>query len=146
MDEKNRPRVHHQFGLHIQSPWRITTTKGLFVAYRDMADPPSDVSPEDFDPNEAPRTRRDELLDEFVSGPPLNPRVLRVSASAYGDLAIDFDGPSRLETFRDHATLRTHEDWRLLTPDGHWVFEGGRLDFISGPDDDPQGRPGTRVQ
>lgn len=105
------------------------------VGYRDMTDPPSGISLDEFDANEAPMTRRDELLDRFVAGPPTSLLVTRTSASEYGDLAVDFVGGFRLETFRDHAVLRTREDWRLLTPGGHWVFKGGRLEAVRRPDD-----------
>lgn len=135
VDDRNRPHVRHEYGLHIQCPWRIATKGVLLVGYSDMAAPPSGMPVEDFDPNEGSRTRRDELLDEFVDGPPVNPAVVRASASDTGDLAIEFDGGSRLETFRDHANLPTREDWRLITPSGHWVFEAGRLEFIRRSDD-----------
>ena len=129
VDQRSRRRMRHEYGLHIQCPWRISTNGVLIVGYRDMAAPPSGEPDEDFDPNEARRTRRDELIDELVTGPPMNPAVMRASASDAGDVAIEFDGGHRLETFRDHAALSWREDWRVLTPTGHWVFEGGRLEF-----------------
>lgn len=67
----------------------------------------------------------------FGASPLSIPRVLRVAGSVVGDLAIEFEGGYRLETFRDHAILADREDWRFLMEHDDWVFEGGRLELVS---------------
>jgi hypothetical protein len=54
------------YRLHIQEIWRITRSGVIVVGYGDYQYPPRDldIEPEDFVARDAPRTRRDDLIDD----------------------------------------------------------------------------------
>jgi hypothetical protein len=124
VDSRGRVRIHGECSLHVQAPWRIVVSGQVAVGYRDMRDPPDGVPAEEFDPNEAPRTRRDELLDELLSDAGSRSWIARrCSATDFGDIRIFFDADAVLEVFPD-STASDDEYWRLLAPDGgHIVME-----------------------
>ncbi len=127
-DGRGRVLVGSEYGLHVQAPWRIERFGRLVVGYRDMRDPPSGVDLSGFDPNDAPLTRRDELIEAFHAKRRDRPRlVVRCDARSAGGVRLTFDDASVLEIFPDSAAA-DDEYWRLLGPDEeHTVATGAGL-------------------
>jgi hypothetical protein len=121
-------RSHHRdLALHVQCPWRIEHSGAVVVGYRDMRDPPTGMPVEGFDPNEAKLTRRDELLQAFMSETNGRLRhVVGISATDAGDLRLGFDEGSALSIFPDSGAA-DDEYWRLLrlAPGGDHYVVGG---------------------
>jgi hypothetical protein len=116
-----------QMDLHVQCPWRVESSAGLIVGYRDMRDPPAGVPSDRFDPNEATLTRRDELLNDLMSATRERPRrVVGTIATESADVRIEFDDGLTLSIFPDSVAV-DDEYWRLmrLTPGGDHYVVGG---------------------
>jgi hypothetical protein len=117
--------------LHVQAPWRIVHHGRILMGYRDMRDPPSGVSREGWDPNEAAWTRRDELRDAFQAEHEASPRVVTAAvADRLGDLRITFDDDAELQVLPD-SIAPDDEHWRLFTGDGpHLVIGGNGAELV----------------
>ena len=66
------------YRLHIQEIWRIALEGEILVGYGDYFFPPRDsrVARGDFVARDAPRTRRDDLIDDWVAHDPDGPHVV----------------------------------------------------------------------
>ena len=116
-----------QIDLHVQCPWRVESSAGLVVGYRDMRDPPTGAPLDGFDPNVAPLTRRDELLGDLISSTRERPRrVVGTVATESADVRLEFDDGFTLSIFPDSVAV-DDEYWRLirLTPGGDHYVVGG---------------------
>ncbi len=110
-----------EFALHIQCHWRIVRDGGILVGYADWQWPPagSAVAYLDFDAPDAPRNRRDDLVDAFV-GHGAQAHIVEAAVGAMaGDLRLEFADECVLEVVPDYATQDDPHDeyWRLLLPD-----------------------------
>lgn len=116
------PAVVAQYSLHVQELWRITRHGEILVGYGDYFYPPSGsrVPRGQFVARDAPRTRRDELLDDWVRHDPAGPHVVAaVRGTRAGDLAITFVDGCLLETFASSVSTAadgSDEFWRLIPP------------------------------
>jgi hypothetical protein len=123
IDKHGRSRSTGDIWLHVQAPWRIVSRDRIVVGYGDYWDPPIGVEAEGFDPSNAPRNRRDELVAAFHAER-LTPRsVSDVEARTTGDLCITFDDGSRLEIQPDSIGPRD-EYWRLFASGGPHLVVG----------------------
>ena len=110
------------YRLHIQEIWRIEQEGEILVGYADYFFPPdgSRVARADFTARDAPRTRRDDLVDAWVAHDPDGPHVVAaVRGTRAGDLAIAFGDGCVLETFAcsvSTAADGSDEFWRLIPP------------------------------
>ncbi len=107
------------YRLHIQEIWRIARQGVILVGYGDYFYPPrgSNVAREDFVARDAPRTRRDDLIDEWSAHGSANHVVGEVRGTNAGDLAVTFKDGCTLETFACSATTDdggSDEFWRLI--------------------------------
>jgi hypothetical protein len=123
-----------QMDLHVQCPWRIESSTGLVVGYRDMHDPPIGVPSDGFDPNEATLTRRDELLADLISATRERPRrVVGTVATESADVRLEFDDALTLSIFPDSVAV-DDEYWRLITlTPGTEHYVVGRDGFVHMP-------------
>ena len=111
------------YRLHIQEIWRIVRDGVILVGYGDYFYPPrgSDLAREDFVARDAPRTRRDDLIDDWFATTRRITSSARSAERPPGDLAITFRDACTLETFACSATTDhdgSDEFWRLGPP---WV-------------------------
>jgi hypothetical protein len=110
------------YRLHVQEIWRITLEGEILVGYGDYFFPPRDsrVARGDFVARDAPRTRRDDLVDDWVAHDPDGPHVVAaVRGTRAGDLAITFGDGCVLETFATSVSTAadgSDEFWRLIPP------------------------------
>jgi hypothetical protein len=109
------------YRLHIQEIWRIVRDGVILVGYGDYFYPPRDstIARVDFIARDAPRTRRDDLIEEWSAHDAPGHVVREVNGTAAGDLAIVFRDGCRLETFVCSATTDldgSDEFWRLIPP------------------------------
>lgn len=105
-----------EFALHIQSPWHISTSRLIVVAYGDIAYPRSDGS-EDFDSDVIGSSSRDEKLESLLSPKPLVVRGIRVGR--LGGLNIQLCGGLKLRTFPSTSDQEDEpEYWRLIKHGG----------------------------
>ena len=110
------------YRLHIQEIWRIALEGEILVGYADYFFPPRDsrIGRGDFVARDAPRTRRDDLVDDWVAHDPDGPHVVAgVRGTRAGDLAITFGDGCVLETFASAgapAADGSDEFWRLIPP------------------------------
>lgn len=110
-----------EYRLHIQEIWRIVRNDVILVGYGDYFYPPRDssVAREDFVARDAPRTRRDDLIDEWSAHDAGRHAVREVRGTTAGDLVVIFQDGCRLETFACSATTDldgSDEFWRLIPP------------------------------
>jgi hypothetical protein len=125
VDKRGRARSSGDVALHVQAPWRIVHRGRILMGYRDMRDPPTGVSTEGWDPNDAARTRRDELREAFQAEREANPRVVTAAvADRIGDLRITFDDGAELQVLPD-SIAPDDEYWRLFWDDGPHLVVGG---------------------
>jgi hypothetical protein len=110
------------YRLHVQEIWRITLEGEILVGYGDYFFPPrgSHVARADFVARDAARTRRDDLVDDWMSHDPDGAHVVAaVRGTRAGDLAITFGDGCVLETFATSASTAadgSDEFWRLVPP------------------------------
>ena len=110
------------YRLHIQEIWRITLEGEILVGYGDYFFPPRDsrVARGDFVARDAARTRRDDLVDDWVAHDPDGPHVVAaVRGTRAGDLALTFGDGCVLETFATSVSTAadgSDEFWRLIPP------------------------------
>jgi len=110
------------YRLHVQEIWRIALEGEILVGYADYFFPPRDslVARVDFVARDAPRTRRDDLVDDWVAHDPEGPHVVAsVRGTRAGDLAITFGDGCVLETFASSVSTAadgSDEFWRLIPP------------------------------
>ena len=110
------------YRLHIQEIWRIALEGEILVGYGDYFFPPrgSRVARGDFVARDAPRTRRDDLIDDWVAHDPDGAHVVAaVRGTRAGDLAITFGDGCVLETFATSTSTAadgSDEFWRLVPP------------------------------
>jgi hypothetical protein len=126
VDTKSRVRMTGGLALHVQSGWRIVEGDRIVVGYDDWRDPPDGVELEGWDPSEARKNRRDELIEAWFLDR-VSPRIV-VGAAAHpsGDLQIDLDDETALEIV-PVSTLDDDELWRIFVPNGpHVVVQGAR--------------------
>ena len=111
-----------EYRLHVQELWRIVRDGRLSVGYADYFYPPrgSTTAREDFVARDATRTRRDDLLDDWLGHAAADHVVAAVQGTVAGDLGILFADGCRLETFTTAATTDpdggSDEMWRLIPP------------------------------
>ncbi|HEY3334176.1 MAG TPA: hypothetical protein VGK16_02975 [Candidatus Limnocylindrales bacterium] len=116
------PGVVAAYRLHVQEIWRITLEGEILVGYADYFFPPrgSGVARPDFVARDAPRTMRDDLLDDWLSHDSGGPHVVTaVRGTRAGDLAITFGDGCVLETFASSVSTAadgSDEFWRLIPP------------------------------
>ena len=121
LDDRGDPVKVADYRLHIQEIWRIVRDGAIVVGYGDYFYPPrgSGVAREDFVARDAPRTRRDDLLDDWSVHDAIDHVVREVHATDAGDLALTFRDGCTLETFACSATTDvdgSDEFWRLIPP------------------------------
>lgn len=109
------------YRLHIQEIWRIVRDGVIQLGYADYFYPPRDstVARQDFVAREAPRTRRDDLIDDWMAHEAPGHVVREVRGTDAGDLTIVFEDGCVLETFASSATTDadgSDEFWRLIPP------------------------------
>jgi hypothetical protein len=110
-----------EYRLHIQEIWRIIRKGVILVGYGDYFYPPRDldIAREDFVARDAPRTRRDDLIDDWSAHESVDHVVREVHATNAGDVAVTFRDGCTLETFACSATTDNEgsdEFWRLIPP------------------------------
>ncbi len=118
---RGKPFEVADYRLHIQEIWRITRGGLILVGYGDYFYPPRgfDVAREDFVARDAERTRRDDLIGDWLAHDSANHIVGEVHGTNAGDLAVTFRDGCTLETFACSATIDTDgsdEFWRLIPP------------------------------
>jgi hypothetical protein len=114
-----------EFGIHLQSPWRITKDKNILVGSYDVyeqADQNAKYDPNyDWDSNV---NLRDKKLNELIETNKLT--VEKVEADEFGGFEIVFNENFKLTTFP--AISLKEEYWRLLdnrpTKAKHFVIGG----------------------
>jgi hypothetical protein len=81
-----------EFRLHVQCQWRIVSDGAILVGYGDWHWPPtgSGMAYDDFAEADAPRNRRDELVDAFTAHGANAHLVVRAEGATTGDLEIEF--------------------------------------------------------
>jgi hypothetical protein len=90
-----------------------------------MRDPPTGVSVDGWDPNQATVTRRDELREAFQAERATDPRVITAAvADPTGDLRITFDDGAELQVLPD-SIAPDDEYWRLFSGEGPHLVVGG---------------------
>jgi hypothetical protein len=109
------------YRLHVQEIWRIVRDGRIIVGYGDYFYPPagSAIARAEFVARDAERTRRDDLVDDWIAHGPDAHTVDAAHGSEAGDLAVTFRDGCRLETFACSATVATDgsdEFWRLVPP------------------------------
>lgn len=105
--------------LHIQCPWRIVREGVMLVGYGDYHWPPigSAVDYDEFEERDAPRSRRDDLVDSFVAHGDTAHIVVEAEGATIGDLRVALSDGCVLEVFPHEATQGGdgHDEyWRLL--------------------------------
>jgi hypothetical protein len=125
------PRQVPEYSVHIQEAWRIVRAGVVLVGYADWHYPPrgSSILYEDFVEQDAPRSRLDDLIEDWLAHGSKAHLVRSVEGTTAGDLAIAFTDGCVLETFVNQASLGGNGDdefWRLLPPssagdDNHFV-------------------------
>jgi len=125
-----------EFRLHIQCQWRIVQDGAILVGYADWHWPPqgSEVAYHDFEEADAPRTRRDDLVEAFMAHGEAAHLVDRAEGEATGDLRVAFGDGCVLEVFPTQSTADDpHDDhWRLLPPDDgpHFVVTAHGIEVV----------------
>ncbi len=119
--QRGQPIRIADYRLHIQEIWRIVRDGAIVLGYADYFYPPreSAVRREDFVARNAPRTRRDDLIDDWSTHAAPGHVVREVRGTDAGDLAIVFEDGCTLETFASSATTDvdgSDEFWRLIPP------------------------------
>src|SRR4051794_31732878 len=110
------------YRLHVQELWRIVRDGRIAAGYADYFYPPtgSGMPRGAFVAREAVRTRRDDLLDAWMSHDGADHVVASAHGTDAGDLAIAFADGCLLETFVSAATSDpeggSDEHWRLIPP------------------------------
>jgi hypothetical protein len=110
------------YRLHVQELWRIVRGGRIAAGYADYFYPPvgSSVPRETFVAREAGRTRRDDLVDGWMTHDGADHVVGAAHGTDAGDLAIEFADGCLLETFVSAATSDpqggSDEHWRLIPP------------------------------
>jgi hypothetical protein len=118
---QGKPIKVADYRLHIQEIWRIARQGVILVGYGDYFYPPrgSNVAREAFVARDAPRTRRDDLIDEWSAHDSADHVVREVNGTNAGDVAVTFQDGCTLETFACSATTDddgSDEFWRLIPP------------------------------
>jgi hypothetical protein len=122
LTDPGAPGAIAAYRLHVQEIWRITREDEILVGYADYFFPPrgSTVARRDFVARDAARTRRDDLVDDWVRHDPAGPHVVAaVRGTRAGDLAITFGDGCVLETFASSVSTAadgSDEFWRLIPP------------------------------
>jgi hypothetical protein len=131
IDRHGRERTKSPYQLHVQCPWRIVCSDRLVVGYRDVRNPPTGVSEDDFNPNEGQVTRRDEMLASFYAQATKPRTVDACEARTTGDVRLILNDGCILELFPDRSFDDDPEYWRLITPEGvHIVMSGSGLERV----------------
>jgi hypothetical protein len=120
-----------EYRLHIQETWRITRDDEVLLGYGDWHYPPrgSSVSYAEFVEQDAPRNRRDDLIDDWQAHGSDAHVVREARGTNAGDLAIMFADGCVLQTFVNQASRGGDGDdefWRLLPPS----FTGDEPHFV----------------
>jgi len=138
-ESRRRPgQIIHvpEFMLHIQCQWRIVHDGKILVGYGDWHWPPagSDIAYDEFKEADAPRSRRDDLIDAFSAHGKTVHTVVRAEGATTGDLQISFADGCILEVFPTYATQDDPHDehWRLLPPDDgpHFVVTAHGIETV----------------
>lgn len=138
-DFRGRPRTVGEWALHLSGGWRIIAQGRVLVGYRDYWIAGEGVSDEQFDPASPGSSRRDRLMDLFMSHGEDVHVVRTADLTEMGDLRLVFADGCMLEAFADIGFVKAIDDeapeecWRLFSPGAdteHLVIEaGGVIDF-----------------
>lgn len=117
-----------EWALHIQCPWRIGNSQGIYTGRSDY-----------WQPQEAAETRAelenwnpelsniwDERMSAWIAKRQTSPvKVRSVSSDCFAGMRLHFDDGFTLEVFSDSSS---DEDWRLIAwdDDKHLVVIGGK--------------------
>ena len=119
---RNGTRTVGEFALHLTGCWRIVADSTVLVGYRDFWIPANkDEDDEDFDPEPLGASRRDRLMEAFLSHGEQAHCVQRVEVTPMSDLRVVFRDSCVLECFADLGfVVRDPSDprycWLLLQP------------------------------
>jgi hypothetical protein len=114
-----------EFWLHVQCRWRIVRDGSVLVGAADIFWPPAgaEVSYRDFD-YDGKRSRREELLDDFVKHGEAAHVVKHAEGAATGDACLTFGDGCVLELWPDHRS----------GVEGNGPFEHWRFFRVGGPE------------